>query len=970
VLQVLLLSLACMATATEPSPPPPSPPPPSPPPPSPPPSPPSLSPSLSPPYRCGTASCKDAVWATAAGNYSCGDRISWLQEAEGMEEAAACTQVAAIEFAPVCGGCDPSSKEKTEAPLSVCTDIPLVQGWQVVSFQCSGEAPNGFDMLSSVSFGQNDIIMTRDGTVVFATYDGAAWQGQLKATGLSYARGYKVLFSGPAVSVITQSGEPQLPVEDVVLSGGWNWIGHAPLENYEINSGIEVVSGQLSVDDRIKTRSGNTLSQSTFDGTEFQGPLSKLKPGVGYEFYVAQLVTFRYSTGEAGRPLPPPPPPPSPPSPPPCVQCTDKATDYMVSEGLACATWTWGLDNRCKGSKWINNEYCQQSCFDSGHGYADCCPSPPPSPPPPSPPPPSLPPLSPPPPSPSPPAPPPPSPPSPPPSPMPPPPRPPPPAPPSPPPPSPPPSPDPPEPSPPPPSPPPLPLGAGECPTWGNTCHLRNNGKCDDGGPGSTTSECAFGTDCDDCKQVEYMGRPRENPACSGPLADLTVDKYVLQNSIFIKWIEAPKDDCLVKEGCLSGIGTRKVLAFSTRVQNIGCAPFVIGPPSGYNFSDLDTASPWDANSDTDAGAQVVSQPAGRRLSSDPSSGPSSNGRWVGHNTSNGHYSGGKLYPGRKLEAGGDGSTTGGRYPSRRRLDNGWSWHDCHQHWHYDNYAHYALRDLCTDDTVAWEDRAVVGHKNGWCVSDWGTYGKTPEYIQGAYQQSRCESDIPKPALGLNAFSCDNMGISSGCTDEYSSDLDCQWIDITGTEDRDVPDGEYWLTVATNWNESTRADTSPENDYTNNEANIPIRIQGNQVTFLSDADVEQRCPGESFTFSVTPAAVWQADPAAALIGGGVAAVALLALLLVARRYRKVLVAKTSRPASSVPSGAAAPAAMGTSSDAAPPDTPPAATRCAAAAAEAEAAPASAGGGGTAKVSAVYAARKWLVGAEEAAASCN
>ena len=61
-----------------------------------------------------------------------------------------------------------------------------------------------------------------------------------------------------------------------------------------------------------------------------------------------------------------------------------------------------------------------------------------------------------------------------------------------------------------------------------------------------------------------------------------------------------------------------------------------------------------------------------------------------------------------------DGGSTTGRYPSRRRLDNGWSWHDCHQHWHYDNYAHYALRDLCTDDTVAWEDRAVVGHKNGW----------------------------------------------------------------------------------------------------------------------------------------------------------------------------------------------------------------------------------------------------------------
>ena len=46
----------------------------------------------------------------------------------------------------------------------------------------------------------------------------------------------------------------------------------------------------------------------------------------------------------------------------------------------------------------------------------------------------------------------------------------------------------------------------------------------------------------------------------------------------------------------------------------------------------------------------------------------------------------------------------------------GWSWHNCHQHWHYDNYAHYALRALCNDSTVAWEDRPVVGHKNGWCA--------------------------------------------------------------------------------------------------------------------------------------------------------------------------------------------------------------------------------------------------------------
>ena len=48
----------------------------------------------------------------------------------------------------------------------------------------------------------------------------------------------------------------------------------------------------------------------------------------------------------------------------------------------------------------------------------------------------------------------------------------------------------------------------------------------------------------------------------------------------------------------------------------------------------------------------------------------------------------------------------------------------------------------------------------------------------------------------------------------YDASLDCQWIDITDA----VPDGYYWLTVATNWDEAGREKTSPENDYTNNEA--------------------------------------------------------------------------------------------------------------------------------------------------------
>ena len=149
----------------------------------------------------------------------------------------------------------------------------------------------------------------------------------------------------------------------------------------------------------------------------------------------------------------------------------------------------------------------------------------------------------------------------------------------------------------------------------------------------------------------------------------------------------------------------------------------------------------------------------------------------------------------------------------------------------------------------------MVGHKNGWCVMDTMTYGGTnyPESRRGGRRpswvgaQDRCFRhgifglDVPKlgpdPERGLMGFGCTNMGISSGCSDEYEASFDCQWIDIT-----DTPDGYYWLTVATNWDEAGRNVTSPENDYSNNEANVAIRIQGTTVTKLSNAQIQQHCP--------------------------------------------------------------------------------------------------------------------------------
>ena len=83
-----------------------------------------------------------------------------------------------------------------------------------------------------------------------------------------------------------------------MLSRGWNWIGHAPLTSFGINSGITAVgSGTFTTDDQIKTRSGNVVIFCTYDGSTFQGGLSSLEPGIGYEVRVhAQTVTFRYTT--------------------------------------------------------------------------------------------------------------------------------------------------------------------------------------------------------------------------------------------------------------------------------------------------------------------------------------------------------------------------------------------------------------------------------------------------------------------------------------------------------------------------------------------------------------------------------------------------------------------------------------------------------------------------------------------------
>ena len=193
-----------------------------------------------------------------------------------------------------------------------CANITLRAdtGWQMLSFNCVGGLSNSFDILATAPWKIDDTIMTRDPFLKFATFNGERFVGGLVYHDqVSPARGYKI-YSGAVDAVLHQKGAPAT-VECVVLSIGWNWVGHAPLVSYDINSGIAAVVGSgasFTTDDQIKTIRSGSVYLATYDGSMFQGGLSELKPGTGYEVKVAQAVTFRYV---AQQPLSQPPSPPS-----------------------------------------------------------------------------------------------------------------------------------------------------------------------------------------------------------------------------------------------------------------------------------------------------------------------------------------------------------------------------------------------------------------------------------------------------------------------------------------------------------------------------------------------------------------------------------------------------------------------------------------------------------------------------------
>jgi len=59
----------------------------------------------------------------------------------------------------------------------------------------------------------------------------------------------------------------------------------------------------------------------------------------------------------------------------PCIPCDDVETPAMARKGQDCATSN-AILNKCNGNtRWVENNYCQLSCYNAGKGYGDdvCC---------------------------------------------------------------------------------------------------------------------------------------------------------------------------------------------------------------------------------------------------------------------------------------------------------------------------------------------------------------------------------------------------------------------------------------------------------------------------------------------------------------------------------------------------------------------------------------------------------------------
>ena len=136
--------------------------------------------------------------------------------------------------------------------------------------------------------------------------------------------------------------------------------------------------------------------------------------------------------------------------------------------------------------------------------------------------------------------------------------------------------------------------------------------------------------------------------------------------------------------------------------------------------------------------------------------------------------------------------------------------HPQHEHWHFENFAHYELRNTAADGSVG---GAVLSDnaKVSFCIEDVALADPGLSHVQ---EQTYLECSQTEP-----------QGLSIGWADVYTWDLFGQNLDITN-----LSDGVYWLLSTTD--PANLLNEGGGGRESNNTAAVKIRIQGMNVTVV------------------------------------------------------------------------------------------------------------------------------------------
>ncbi|MCH7534375.1 MAG: T9SS type A sorting domain-containing protein [Bacteroidetes bacterium] len=153
---------------------------------------------------------------------------------------------------------------------------------------------------------------------------------------------------------------------------------------------------------------------------------------------------------------------------------------------------------------------------------------------------------------------------------------------------------------------------------------------------------------------------------------------------------------------------------------------------------------------------------------------------------------------------------------------------NCHPHPHFESFANFQLYDL--------QCKLVIqGNKRGFCLQD-------------------SEEVIFNSGVICETYDCDegkSQGISMGCADEYSTNTQCQILDISNTTK--IPNGEYIFFAEINYDHSI-IDQNPnlqESDYSNNTAFVHFEIKaGGEIEILNSGHSPLLTPNFENNFDV------------------------------------------------------------------------------------------------------------------------